>query len=149
MSTSPMNKAVILCAMGKYKEALETLYSSQLPNDDADVEYLKAICHFQSKPGNITDHKKEYFTGSEVYTPDAKPGIDTEEWAAPMLTAFELNEENVSYIENDGYFNNAYRQMVLYFHRRLKDGVSKERALAEYRALVARMQKNKDKYDVK
>lgn len=143
MSTSPMNKAVMLCAMEKYREALEVLYSSHFEGqEDADVEYLKAICHFQSQPSTITDYKKKSFTGSEVYSPDATPGIDTEMWAAPMLKAFELDEDHVKYIETDGYFNNAYRQMLLYFHKRLKDGVAIDKVLAEYKALVARMPQN-------
>ena len=145
MSTSPMNKAVMLCAMEKYKEALMILYSDKFNHHGADVEYLKAICHFQSQSDAITNNQKKYFTGDEVYNEDATPGINTTAWAAPMLAAFALDENNVKYIENDGYFNNAYRQMLLYFWERQKQGIPLERIVKEYRELTKKMEQDESR----
>lgn len=142
MSTSLMNKAVILCALGKYKEALMVLYSDNFNHQGADVEYLKAICHFQFQSDAFVGNQKKYFTGDEVYSEDATPGINTTAWAAPMLSAFAMDENNVRYIENDGYFNNAYRQMLLYFWERHKKGVPLERIIQEYRNLTKKMEQD-------
>ena len=142
MSTSLMNKAVVLCALGKYKEALMVLYSDNFNHQGADVEYLKAICHFQSQSDAFVSNQKKYFTGYEVYSEDATPGINTTAWAAPMLSAFAMDENNVRYIENDGYFNNAYRQMLLYFWERHKKGVPLERIIQEYRNLTKKMEQD-------
>lgn len=137
MGTSDMNKAVMLTAIGRYAEALSILYSNKIPQQtDAKVEYLKAICHFS------TDKKRKdrkYFAGRDVYDPESKAGISTTTWAAPMLKAFELDESNVKYIENDGYFNDAYRQMVLYFWKRMQEGVKMDKIVLEYDALVKKM----------
>ena len=140
MSTSPMNKAVMLCAMEKYREALVVLYSDNFNHHGADVEYLKAICHFQSQSDAYKSNKKKYFTGYEVYNADATTGINTTAWAAPMLSAFALDETNVGYIENDGYFNNAYRQMLLYFWERHKKGIPLEKIVQEYKLLTKKME---------
>lgn len=137
MSTSEMNKAVMLAAIGKYSEALSILYSDNIPQQiDAKVEYLKAICHF-----SIDKRRKDLnsYQGINVYDPESKPGIATTMWAAPMLKAFELDETNVKYIENDGYFNDAYRQMVLYFWKRMQDGVVMDKIVKEYDSLVKKM----------
>lgn len=137
MSTSEMNKAVMLTAIGRYGEALSILYSNKIPQQtDAKVEYLKAICHF-SKDKKLKD--RMYFSGANVYDSESNDGISTTMWAAPMLKAFELDESNVKYIENDGYFNDAYRQMVLYFWKRMQEGVNMDKIVLEYDALVKKM----------
>ncbi len=156
MASSPMNKAVMLTALGQYREAIELLYSDEVPNPDAKVEYMKAICHFRLQPSRLTALNVDGYSGSAMYADsedDVDSGDDADDgkqtltnptaWAAPMLNALRLENSNVDYLENDGYFNNAYRQMVMYFWKRLQMGVPIERVVAEYDALVARMRKEK------
>ena len=139
MNSSEMNRAVIYAAMGKYKEALTILYSNKVDNPDAKVEYLKAICKFRSLNGNMTSLDKDAYTGSAVYNYDGEYGIESSSFAYPMLEAFKLDKNNVKYLDGDGYFNNAYRQMMLYFWNRYEKGVSLEVIAKEYDALVKRM----------
>ena len=54
----------------------------------------------------------------------------------PLLKAFELDESNVEYIKTDGYFNDAYRLLVLYFWKRLSEGMKITDVAKEYDALV-------------
>jgi hypothetical protein len=63
-------------------------------------------------------------------------------WAVPMLNAIKLDETNLEYLKKDGYFNNAYCQMIVYAWERMKAGVSLESISKEYAALVAGMKKN-------
>lgn len=150
MSTSAMNKAVILAALGKYNEALQILYGNDVPENDAKVEYLKAICHFNMLDGRMRTLDRDGFSSSAVYNEDeedsqdeSKVGKNTSTWAAPMLNALRLDNANVKYLETDGYFNNAYRQMIMYFWTRLQAGVPIAKVAAEYDALVAQMRKQK------
>ncbi len=156
MESSPMNKAVMLTALGQYRESLALLYSDAMPENDAKVEYMKAICHFQLQPTRLRELSADGFAGAVMYAgaaDDTQGGTDGEErnaqtrpdWAAPMLEAIRLDNTNLAYIENDGYFNNAYRQMVAYFCKRLKAGVPIGRVVAEYDALIAQMRENKSK----
>ena len=149
MSTSEMNKAVILTAMGKFPEALNILYNGDVPRDDAKVEYLKAICHFQKQDYSI---KKPDMPSLPVYRiwndeedeENDDTGINTSKWAAPMLEAFRLEPSNVKYIERDGYFNDAYRKLVLYFWTRMQAGVPQEKIANEYNMLIKRQEKEKE-----
>ena len=153
MSTSAINKAVILTAIEKYDEALTTLYYDDVPKDDAKVEYLKAICLFKKQNNNVTRFEAESMPLIALYEEkyddeveeEGEPNLIPTTWAVPMLNAFKLDEANVTYLKSDGYFNNAYRQMILYAWERMKAGVSLERISYEYKALVARMMKNKGK----
>lgn len=156
MSTSPMNHAVILTAMGKYDEALTVLYHDDVPKDDAKVEYLKAICLFKRQDYRTTGPEVKSLRPQALYEEEDEYAYDDEEladkdtsipstYAVPMLNSFKLDESNVDYLRTDGYFNNAYRQMVLYAWERMKDGVSLERISKEYAALVAEMRKDKEK----
>lgn len=142
MTTSEMNRAVVLMAMGKYMEALKVLYGNHVPYPDDRVEYMKAVCHFRSQNSNVTSLEADGYSGSRVYSP-GEYGITSSAWAAPMLNAFTLNEENVKYLESDGYFNDAYRQMMFYFWERYKNGIPVEQIVREYDALIAQMRKNK------
>lgn len=156
MSTSPMNRAVILTAMGKYDEALTVLYTGDIPADDAKAEYLRAICLFRKQVDAFTRFEAESLPASALYeeeddyddadeeSTDKNTGIPST-WAVPMLNSFKLDESNIDYLRADGYFNNAYRQMVFYAWERMKDGVSLERISKEYAALVAKMKKDKEK----
>ena len=65
-------------------------------------------------------------------------GEKAADWAAPMLEAFRLNPENAEYIKTDGYFNDAYRSLVLYFWKRLQDGIPMTDICKEYDELVAK-----------
>ena len=145
MSTSPMNRAVILTAMGKFAEALTLLYSKAVPAFDAKVEYLKAICHFRMLSSKFTSFDRKSFSSNAVYNIDEEekgnPGPGRSTWAAPMLEAIRLEPGNAKYLETDGYFNDAYRQMVLYFWERMQRGVPVSKIAAEYDALVSETKK--------
>ena len=147
MSTSDMNKAVILAAIGKYREALYILYNGDVPRDDAKVEYLKAICHFQIQPETTKKPDKENIEYTCIWDEEGqdKPGINTSRWAMPMLEAFRLDPNNIKYIENDGFFNNAYRKLVLYFWTRMQAGIPIEEIAAEYTMLLNKMKEENKK----
>lgn len=121
--TSPMNEAVILVALQQWKDALAVL--SRLPQDDARVQYLTAISRYKNQNPTLIQLDKSPYESRFIST-----------IGAPMLKAFELDEENVKYIEHDGYFNDAYRLLVLYFWKRMKDGLSEDEVAKEYDALV-------------
>lgn len=147
-ASSPLNEAVICTAMGQYKQALDILYSDRVDSLKGDVLYLRAICRFNE---NKVWSKKstEYYSSNRVYNAsvegdDYHEGIDAQAFAYPMFEAFKLNEKYVEYLKRDGYFNNAYRQMMLYFWKRHKDGVPINRIAVEYNALVNQMRKEKD-----
>lgn len=155
MSTSAMNKAVILTALGKYSEALGVLYGDDIPENDAKVEYLRAICLFRKQNDYITRFEAESIPVSAMYV--KKDDFADEEkaeedknviptaWASPMFNAFKLDKKNVEYFPQDGYFNNAYRQMVMYAWKRIQAGIPMERIAKEYSALVKKMNDNKKK----
>ena len=149
MSTSEMNKAVILAAIGKFREALHILYNGDVPHDDPKVEYLKAICHFRMQNSRITSPDNKGLSPSYIWSdddPDEAPqsGVNTNQWAAPMLQAFRLDPANIRYIKSDGYFNDAYRQLVLYFWHRMQSGVPQDKIAAEYNMLRQKIeQENK------
>lgn len=156
MSSSSMNKAVIQTAMGKFDDALSTLYyEKDIPQNDAKVEYLKAICLFKRQSNAFTRFEAESMPVSSLYMEEDDFGMEEEKkeenansipttWAVPMLNAIKLDETNLDYFKKDGYFNNAYRQMILYAWERMKAGVSLERISKEYGALVSRMKKAKE-----
>ncbi len=146
--STPLNRAVMLTALNRYRDALKTLYGNEMPRNDAKVEYLKAICHFNTQNSFITGLEVDGLRSSFVYNDEDDSGEETSTanpsaWAAPMLNALRLDNSNAKYLENDGYFNDAYRQMVLYFWKRMQMGVPMDRIAREYDALVAQLRKNK------
>lgn len=144
MNTSPMNKAVVLSALKRYKEALVILNNEEtLSQPNAKVEYLRAICLFQSQLSTLTSLETESLPKTALYNTD--PDDKYAAWAVPMLNAFALDETNLDYIEEDGYFNNAYRQMVLYAWKRMQAGVSLEEIADEYQVLVNKMNAQKNR----
>lgn len=147
MSTSEMNKAVILTALGKYQEALNILYSDEFSEPDAKVEYLKAICLFKMQPRRLTSVDNDGFKATALYDDlgdeENKSRIPAA-WATPMLNAFRLDKINLEYIKKDGYFNNAYRQMIFYAWSRVQDGVPLSVIAQEYDALISKMRKSKE-----
>ena len=66
-------------------------------------------------------------------------------WATPIFKAFKLDKKNAEYFLQDGYFNNAYRQMVMYAWKRMQSGVPMERIAVEYNALIRKMEDDKKK----
>lgn len=154
MSTSDLNRAVILTATEKYKEALNVLFSGDVPKDDAKVEYMKAICRFRLLDGNLTKYHAESLPISALYDYEAEfedddndkkeEGPESQPWAIPMLNSIRLDESNLEYLQKDGYFNRAYRQMISFAWSRMKDGISLERISQEYSALVNKMLKEKE-----
>lgn len=129
MSTSPLNEAVILAALQRWQDALTKLKT--LPQDDARIQYLTAICRYKSQPNSLIQLDASPYNSAFIKT-----------IGAPMIEAFKLDKENVKYIENDGYFNDAYRLLVLYFWKRMSDGLSIDEISAEYDALVDKYQAN-------
>ena len=108
---------------------------------------------FKRQSNAITRFEAESMPVSSLYVEEDDFGMEEKKeeqantipstWAVPMLNAIKLDEANLEYFKKDGYFNNAYRQMILYAWERMKAGVSLERISYEYSALVARMKKNK------
>ena len=152
MGTSDMNKAVLHAALGSYREALKVLYGPGVPKNDAKVEYLKAICHFNLLNSRQRALDVDGYSSGVVYNSDdddsskkSEYETNTVTWAAPMLNALRLEKSNVKYLENDGYFNNAYRQMIMYFWTRMQAGVPIAKVAREYDALVAQMRANAEK----
>lgn len=128
-STSPMNEAVILVALQKWADALKTLV--KLPQDDPRVQYLTAICKYHNQKNNLKQLDQPPYQSGLIST-----------IGEPMLKAFELDKENVKYLENDGYFNDAYRLLVFYFWKRINEGVDRDQIAKEYDALVSKNREN-------
>ena len=124
-----MNEAVILGALQQWKDALAVL--SRLPQDDARVQYLTAISRYKNQNPTLIQLDKSPYESRFIST-----------IGAPMLKAFELDKENVKYLENDGYFNDAYRLLVFYFWKRINEGVDREQIAKEYDALVSKNREN-------
>lgn len=142
-ATSPMNDAVISAAVEEYDRALRLLKTEN--QNDMRVQYLKAICLFNRLPEAQRSSKIEGYSSANIWSPEEEDEDMSPAWAAPMLRAFELDSNNAKYIQNDGYFNNAYRQMTLYFWKRIQDGADMQTIAQEYDALVAEQQeKNKN-----
>ena len=147
-STSPMNAAVVTMAMGRtnnkcYDEALAMLNdSTKIDQNNANVQYMKAICMFNSDKVNSSDKHADvkYYPSTNIF---AGEGDDDEHvWAAPMLEALKLNPELETWLVSDGYFNDAYRLLVRYFWRRMQADLKAnkepdmETIKAEYNALL-------------
>lgn len=133
-STSLMNRAVVLAALENWDDALEILNDS-MPQEDVRVQYLKAICKFKDLGSTMIQPDHDPYNSSAVFI-DEESGAIGDPFAAPMLKAFELDESNVEYIKTDGYFNDAYRLLVLYFWKRLSEGMKITDVAKEYDALV-------------
>lgn len=149
-STSPMNACAAYIAQNRpeYYYMADSLLqdTTKFDMNDARVHYLRAICRFHTEEPTCENLNEKFYSSGNVYDPDAKKknqkGTD---WAAPMLEAFRLDPSNISYIETDGYFNDAYRGLVLYFWKRMQDGISMEQIAEEYDALKNEYLKNPDR----
>lgn len=142
-STSPMNAVAMYIAQDMPEYYLKA--DSILKNDttmsekDARVQYLRAICRFHTECSTCDDEDIRHYSSQNAYDPTAALyGEKSADWAAPMLEAFRLNPENVEFIKTDGYFNDAYRGLVLYFWKRIQDGIPMDDICKEYDELVAK-----------
>ena len=142
-ATSPMNAVAMYIAQDQPQYYLKA--DSILKNDttmsslDARVQYLRAICRFRTECSTCEDENIRHYSSQNVYDPNAaKYGDKAADWAAPMIEAFRLNPENAEYIKTDGYFNDAYRSLVLYFWKRIQDGIPMTDICKEYDELVAK-----------
>ena len=140
-STSGLNAAVVYLDRENWKEALAILNdSSRTDQGDAKVHYMKAICRYQMLDELQRKHAREYYDSYFIYDP--RPDDDNpRDIAAPMLEALRLNPELEKHLDNDGYFNNAYRRLVKYFwHRIRKEGENADMDVIreEYDKLIAK-----------
>lgn len=136
-ATTPMNACAVYIAQNKpeYYLMADTLLqdTTKFNNLDARTHYLRAICRFHAEEPSCDNLNRKFYDGRNVVK-DAD-GL-YKDWAAPMLQAFKLDPTNVDYIKTDGYFNDAYRSLVLYFWKRMNDGVPMETIAEEYNALA-------------
>lgn len=147
--TTPMNYAIInICqgTMDGYRKALNALEGKDVPQDyldawgnnrlgkkDSRVPYLKAICKYNlMAPRPLRRQNTSYIPSMYLY----QPGEEDFCWAAPMLDAFRLNPDEANILREDGYFNDAYRQLLLYFWNRLQAGDDMDRIKFSYDNLI-------------
>ena len=105
--------------------------------------YLLAICRYQTDC-NDKDYETYYYDSKNVYDPHndlGKTSPYTElgkdnHWAMPMLDAFRRDPKWVEFLKEDGFFNDAYRSMMLYFWQRIQDGVNMADIAREYDKLA-------------
>lgn len=110
---------------------------------DASYYYLLAICRYQADC-NDKDYEIYYYDSKNVYDPYNDLGktspytlIDKEDhWAMPMLDAFRRDAKWVEHLKEDGFFNDAYRTMLLFFWQRIQDGVEMADIAKEYDTLA-------------
>lgn len=141
-ASSPMNACAMYIAQNTkdyYHKADSLLQDTTLFDPlDSRVHYLRAIARFHTECPTCDDLSIKFYPASNIYDPNARefdPDAKVEDWAAPMLEAFRLDEENVNILKNDGFFTDAYRTLVLYFWQRLKDGLTMDQISREYEAL--------------
>ncbi len=99
---------------------------------DATYYYLLAICKYK-KENPRQDYEVYYYDSRTAYDPNPESLMN---WGAPMLEAFRLDPKWVEFLKEDGYFNDAYRSMMLYFWERMKDGVRMADIAREYDELA-------------
>lgn len=146
-ASSPLNNAVVTMAQDTpddYVDALNILTKDPAINQqDPNVQYMKAICRFQAECDNTRPDADPYFAGNIYKTEDS----DYKDFAAPILEAFKMAPNNVKYIETDGYFNDSYRLLSLFFWKRMQEGADLDSISMEYNGLRSKFMtaKNKDK----
>lgn len=153
-STSPMNYLVAWCAyadkthnLSGYHKALDAIEGKTVldswngdtldVNDDR-VQYMKAICLYNTQAPSVSrTYDAPLFKSDVVYSSayTTKEDMKMFMWAAPMLKAIELNPDNLDFLMKDGNFNEAYRTVVVFFAKRLKDGLDLEDVKKEYDVL--------------
>lgn len=133
--TSPMNAVAVYLAQDtkEYYVKADSLLNIPGLFDETDfrVPYLRAICRFHLECNDCDLQGVKHYASECLYNPDGE-GPDYGDWARPMIRAFEANEKNVDYIKYDGFFNSAYRHLVLYVWKRMKDGLTLDEACSEY-----------------
>ncbi len=142
-TTSPQNKVAVLIAQDNresYQEALKLLENDSIANDDASMKwYLNALCRFRLHPNNQPDNQP--YVGRNCYDPDQELGIP-QDFAAPMLRAFQVQPKNVERISSDGYFNDSYRLLVWYFWKYMQQNMEMEDIVMKYDAARGKYLKN-------
>lgn len=141
-NTSPMNAIAIFLAQESpvYYSKVQQILDGDLRlsgwKEDAEIDtadarsyYTRAICNYQIK----CTHK-----GEDAPLMDKQVAFDEDhemDYATPIFEAFKRDESWHSFFQRDGYFNSAYRVLVNYFWKRMKDGVDMPQIAKEYEAL--------------
>jgi len=147
-ATTPMNAVAMYIAMDDkpyYRKALDLLTDSigtGADNVNPLVPYLVAICRFHLECLTSDYDDVTHYASPNIYVPEAEQlraeGEVLYDWAAPMLDAFRMDPQNAEFLQGDGYFNDAYRGLVLFFWKRLKDGLTIDQIAKEYDYLVSK-----------
>lgn len=121
--------------------------SSFIKQDDDRVQYLTAILAYKLsgnmnlkrhdgkrfiyiKPMEDSEEEENFETSSSIdYDMLEEDDEGMENWGYPMIAACQLNPSHVRYLQKDGYFNKAYREIFNFFW----EGLSKGKKLFELR----------------
>lgn len=101
---------------------------------DATYYYLLAICLYQVDCKE-KDYETYFYNSKNVYDPH-NDIAENQHWGAPMLEAIKLNPKWAEFLKEDGFFNDAYRSMILFFWQRMQDGEEMENIAREYDELA-------------
>ncbi|MBO4613133.1 MAG: hypothetical protein J5671_08220 [Bacteroidaceae bacterium] len=101
---------------------------------DATYYYLLAICLYQVDCKE-KDYETYYYNSKNVYDPH-NDIAESQHWGMPMLEALKLDPKWAEFLKEDGFFNDAYRAMILFFWRRMQDGEEMENIAREYDELA-------------
>ena len=122
-----------------FKRALRELQENQMgfmheDTLDATYYYLLAICLYQVDCKE-KDYETYFYNSKNVYDPH-NDIAENQHWGAPMLEAIKLNPKWAEFLKEDGFFNDAYRSMILFFWQRMQDGEEMENIAREYDELA-------------
>ena len=101
---------------------------------DATYYYLLAICLYQVDCKE-KDYETYYYNSKNVYDPH-NDIAESQHWGMPMLEALKLDPKWAEFLKEDGFFNDAYRAMILFFWQRMQDGEEMENIAREYDELA-------------
>ena len=101
---------------------------------DAIYYYLLAICLYQVDCKE-KDYETYYYNSKNVYDPD-NDFAESQHWGMPMLEAIKRDPKWVEFLKEDGFFNDAYRAMILFFWQRMQDGAEMADIAREYDTLA-------------
>ncbi len=134
--TSPQNKVAVLIALDQdesYHEALKLIESDTITWENEGTKwYLNALCRFRLYRNNMPD--ADLYHGRNCHIPrnEQDEGMINDDFAAPMLKAFQAQPEFVESINTDGYFNDSYRLLVWYFWKYMQQGMDKDDIVIKY-----------------
>lgn len=117
-----------------FKRALRELEENKdsFDTSDAYYYYLLAICKFQVDC-NRQDYNIYVYDSRNAYDPNPESIMN---WGAPMLEALKRNPQYIKDLKEDGFFNDAYRTMILFFWQRMQDGAEMADIAREYDELA-------------